>query len=42
MGSDHWQLSDKNVHVYADIVNLEGESILHKLFLYPVYIFDSQ
>lgn len=39
MGSYQWELSDKNVHVHADIVNLEGESILQKLFLYLVYIF---
>lgn len=31
MGSYLWKLSDKNVHVHADIVNLEGESIVQKL-----------
>ena len=39
MGNYQWNLSDKNVHVHADSVNLEGESILQKLFLYLVYRF---
>jgi len=39
LGSYQWKLSDKNVCVHAESVNLEGESILQKLFFYLVYIF---
>jgi hypothetical protein len=32
MGSYPWKLSNKNVHVHADIVNLEGESIVQLIY----------
>jgi hypothetical protein len=38
MGSYQWKLSDKIVCVRAESVNLEGESILQKLFLYLVIL----